>query len=475
VRLLWGLLFFLLISGCAGRGFQIKEATPEIRTEISRLSRGEVPEEPGGWTSFQGGPLNNGISGVEIGGTSLEVLWEFSPGKHVWEYGQEMAAWSPCPVFGDIQGRTLLFTGCHDRNIYCLEAATGKMLWQRATGGLALSSPLLIQGKEGGMAVLVVVSSDRSIHGIDPSTGTIQWTRELYPWTNTVTPSLTSSPALWVRPGAEDLVVATIFNTDMKWFRPVREGLLLLATSAGEIVLRKSISSTPVSSPAVISLGKDRAVALVAERKGRLMAFSLPEGDLLWHRIFSGNLYATPSVIRMKDGRFMVVVGDFYGRVETLDAITGETLWEGAKLGYFINATPALMRDDVGNGGIRFFVGSFDRMVHGFDADAGKRYFSLMTGKYVASCCTTARMNGRNAVLVQSLDRNLYAIDAADGSVMVKMRAGDMIWPYERPGRTLWSSPVPVMVKGRGAMVVVPFHDGRIRAFMASDASVMEE
>lgn len=445
-------LCLIFFSGCSKR-VDIPPAGEAEKREIAGLAAAAVadgdkgsPPFDGTWTSFQGGPGNTGFSGIEFSGQSIEVLWSYSPGTHVWDYSEEMAAWSPTPVTGRANGRNLVFLGSHDRNVYALDADTGEMVWQRATGGLAMGSPLFMPPDGEEPAVLATVSSDRTVYGLAPASGKVLWSVEVSPWSDTVMPSVTSSPAA-VRLNGRNALVCTMFTADRRWIRSVQEGYLLVVGRDGAVVLKRKISTTPLSSPAVVPLSDGRAIAFVAERKGRIMAFSLPEGNLLWKRVLPGSVFGSPSAAVTPEG-IRVFIGDFYGQVSVLDGVTGEMAWS-VKLGFFINATPTVM---TAGGETLFFVGSYDRMIHGFSLSSKKRIFSVMTGKYVSACGTIANLGGRFVIMYPSLDRSLYCVDGATGKIVIQRVIDDMLWPYEKPGRTLWPSVGFGFSGGRPAM-----------------------
>ena len=82
-------------------------------------------------------------------------LWAFETGDNV----------ASRPV---VAGDTVVF-GCENRNVYGLDAATGKKRWTVRTGGPVVSSPAFEDG------VVVVGSDDGAVYGLDPSTGREEW------------------------------------------------------------------------------------------------------------------------------------------------------------------------------------------------------------------------------------------------------------------------------------------------------------
>lgn len=447
-----------------------------FRSEVNQSSGSEFCDYKGSsWPSFQGDIGNTGYSDMVYSGTTIEKAWEFDLGDHTWEYTSEMASWSLSPVYAEFETKKMLFTGCHDRNFYAIDAKTGSLVWQRPLGGLSMSAPLFTmitsadpKGSKFLRPVVIAACSDRSIYCLDAFNGEIIWSRELAKWSETVEPSVTGSPLI-VKIGGKSLVAFTFFHSDKAFLKSVQQGMIvLLNPDTGMVVKGRVISKSPLSSPCV-GVIEDKAVLYTADRAGCIYALTLPDLRLLWKKVLMGRIFSSPSFYNtLKEP--IVSIADMYGMISLFNGITGEPVWS-VKTGFFVNTTPAVSGDKVfrllGNereniyvSHPRIYVGSFDRMIHAYDVDEKKKLFSFSTQKYVSSNFFNCFINKRDAIVFASLDRNLYIIDAITGKELFRHSTSDMLWSFERPGQTVWSGPIPA-----GDLIVLPTPGNTIMAF----------
>ena len=66
-----------------------------------------------------------------------------------------------------VDGR--VYVGSWDKNIYCLDAATGTLVWNYTTGGMVDSSPAVADGR------VYVGSNDDKVYCLDAATGALIW------------------------------------------------------------------------------------------------------------------------------------------------------------------------------------------------------------------------------------------------------------------------------------------------------------
>jgi outer membrane protein assembly factor BamB len=171
-------------------------------------------------------------------------LWAFLTGDNV--------ATQPA-VFED-----LVIFGSEDRNVYAVDRASGKLRWQRETGGAVVSSPALAR-IPGGTTLVIIGSDDGAAYGLDAQTGAPVWTYE------------TGKP-----------VEAPVI---------VAEGLALVTSTAGTVTALDPASGEEVwnadnsgrairFAPAV---SEDRL--FVMDQQGYLSAYSLADGRRLWQSL----------------------------------------------------------------------------------------------------------------------------------------------------------------------------------------------
>ena len=63
----------------------------------------------------------------------------------------------------------IVYVGSNDRNVYALEAATGKLVWKYATGDPVVSSPAVADG------IVYIGSEDGKVYALGAATGKLVW------------------------------------------------------------------------------------------------------------------------------------------------------------------------------------------------------------------------------------------------------------------------------------------------------------
>jgi outer membrane protein assembly factor BamB len=193
---------------------------------------------------------------------------------------------------------------------------------------------------------------------------------------------------------------------------------------------------------------------------GNLYACDARTGDVVWNAISEHRIDAAPLVANIS-GSPVVIVANAWGMVRALHAETGVDLWY-YKAGHEILSTPVLFKaGDM----IMLAIGSSDRCVHAIEAKAGDEVWKFQTGKYVVSSPAVASINGRPTIFITSLDNSLYVLDGETGCKLMEFASGDMLWPYETRGASLWSSPSLIQRDNGKALLLYPAHDGKLYAF----------
>jgi outer membrane protein assembly factor BamB len=197
-----------------------------------------------------------------------------------------------------IDGR-LYFLGA-GRMAYCIDAVTGKDLWQRKlTGDFRdefLQSSIVVAD---GVAVVLC----GSLFGLDTATGEIFWEGD-----KKTTHGTHSSPVVWSGSG-RDLVIANVGNGDTMCLEP-RTGkeLWRIRSEGGQ--------STPV-------IAGDRLITYGSSRKRGLRCFRLSPSKATHEWTFNGT--ADPGSSPVVVGGNVFVQGD--RRLACVDLVTGETRW----------------------------------------------------------------------------------------------------------------------------------------------------
>jgi len=115
---------------------------------------GLAPSAPADWAAFRGDPALNGVAPGALA-LPLAERWSFQAGKGI----------VPSPVVAG--GR--LYVGCDDHRLYCLDAASGALLWAHETKDI-LEAPATVVGER-----VFVGVTDGSFLALDAASGALAW------------------------------------------------------------------------------------------------------------------------------------------------------------------------------------------------------------------------------------------------------------------------------------------------------------
>ncbi len=226
-------------------------------------------------------------------------LWAFETGDNV----------ASRPV---VAGDTVVF-GSENRNIYGLDAGTGRERWTVSTGGPVVSSPAFEDG------VVIIGSDDGAVYGLDPETGDEKW-----------------------RYLAKAAVEAPVTAADGVAYVASRSGeLTALDAKSGKEIWTSSQGQILRTAPAV----GDEEVFVVDDAYD-LLAFDRRTGKKLWEN--PAGSYVGPPLVAGDE----LVVARNDGHIERL-SFDGERTggWDGAVAGNPIDGDPSFSIGPVAGGG----------------------------------------------------------------------------------------------------------------------------
>ncbi len=420
-------------------------------------ARGPTPWP--GWTVFHGNAARTGVAPLDFSAPPFSRAWTFSLGRHTWSYCQGASVWSACAISGTVDGKPRIFVGAYDHNLYALDPDTGRETWRFTTGCLVAAAPAF--AVVDGQPMVFAASSDRSVYGLDARTGRKLWQFETYSWTYTIGESVTGSPLL-VPLGKRLTLFFTMWNSDRRPLRTVQTGELFAVDAAtGQLRWRRKLASTPLSSPAFLDVD-GRPTVFTGSESGAFIACDARTGRTVFRIVTGHKVLAAPVCTRIAQ-QPIVFITNAFGMVRCLSARSGRFIWK-YKTGHEVLSTPALVK---AGGKLLLVVGSSDRFVHAIEAKTGRRVWRFMTRKYVVASPAVANVRGRPMVFINSLDNALYGLDAETGCEILRFESGDMLWPYETRGSSIWSS-ASVATRANGKpLLLYPAYDGRLYAFAA--------
>ncbi|MGW0879286.1 outer membrane protein assembly factor BamB family protein [Streptomyces sp. NPDC002671] len=292
------------------------------------------------------------------------VRWRFTTGGPVMS--------SPTVTDG------VVYVGSDDKNVYALDATTGKRKWHYLTGDKVEGAPTVTEG------VLYVGSTDGSVYALNAATGERKWH---YPTGNRLEAAPTVADGVVYIGGSNAVTALDAATGDKKW----------------AVVCDSSLELPTVADGVVYIAGYNFVTALDAET-----------GDEKWARRASDWGFARKNLWiesdAPEDWRFTsptVADGVLYigssKRVYALDAATGNKKWAYATGGQ-VQGAPTVADKVV-------YVGCSSKAVYAVDAATGNRKWAYVTGESVQS--SPAVVDG--IVYVGSDDHNVYALDTTTG------------------------------------------------------------
>jgi len=397
---------------------------------------------------------------VDLGGEESPRGWTFEPAHHPFGYQPGLPVWSS-PALGRVAGRPVLAIGCHDGNLYLLDAATGAELWRHTTGGVVAGAPLLWW--DGARHLVIAAASDRQLVALDAESGARVWNALVEPWTSTLGGARLSAPALaWVA-GRPAVVVG-----HWVWDKSLGGNRQAAAVSAfdalrGTRLWRAELLDNRVGDPLFVRVD-GRGLVLVGSLDGNLRALVADTGALAWSLRETLPIAGAPGFADGPEGP-RVVVGSHFGALRGLDGRSGEVLWSH-EVGQWIAAAPALVED----GDRRLWVfGAFDDRVHAVEALGGAPAWRHPTGGPVYSAPAVVPTEGEATVIVAAEDHQLHGLAARDGADLWTVYVGGPRWDGVPLGETRWGSPAAARIGG-GWMIYFGSYDGVLYAFPLSQA-----
>ena len=223
-----------------------------------------------------------------------------------------------------------------------------------------------------------------------------------------------------------------------------------------------------ISSPAVSG-----GLVVVGSTDGSLYGLNRADGTQRWKFDTRGPVMSSPAI-----ANGLVYVASVDGNIYAVDSATGAQRWAFATRGERRFTAPGihgaiprtermpdpfdvfLSSPTVANGTV--YIGSGDQQVYALDAATGTLKWSFATGDVVHAAPALAN----NTVYIGSWDRNLYALDAATGKEKWRYTTGNDTTIYNQIG--LASSPAVA-----GGMVFVGGRDGKFHAVSAESGKLV--
>jgi outer membrane protein assembly factor BamB len=300
------------------------------------------------------------------------------PGQQLWAFSTDDEVHTAPTVANGV-----VYFGSNDKNLYAVDAATGRKRWALDTGSVVNSSAAVVGD------MVYVGTYGHGLYAVDTATGRKRWTFTGSGSWPVASPVVSGGVAY---AGSED---GTFYAVDaatgkQRWkFRGTKDGL---------------VDSAPAVVGGVVYFGSD---------DNRLYALDAATGRKRWDFDTGDNLDSPP----------VVTGGRVYasnGRLYALDAATGKVRWSltGARHKAPIPGYRALMAPTVVGGVV--YVGEEIEYLFALDAATGRKRWTFRTGNSVFPAPVVAA----GVVYVGCDDGYLYAVDARTGTKRWAFRTG---------------------------------------------------
>lgn len=318
------------------------------------------------------------------------------------------------PVYSSpIVHKNKVFVGSYDRNLYALDAMTGKVLWTFPTGGELLGTPVVADG------TVYFGAKDNKVYAIDAESGKLLWDYE-----------------------TQGAVLTSVLYHDQKVFAGSQD-LYFYALDASKNAKADSRRVWRMRLPEPIELYSGiyaspafgEGSIFIAGKSGGIYAVDPKSGGRNWQRKTASAIYSSPVV---RDGVFYVAT--YERKLYALNAKTGKTVWSKGLEGEAPYAAPVVTSDRIfmalKNGHIRVYDRAKGLLKADIDLCAGIESTPVITG------------NG--TLYAGCVDNGFYALDPATGGVL---------WRY------VTSAPVHASPAITDDAVYIAAEDGSVYAF----------
>ncbi len=312
------------------------------------------------WSMFRHDLSHSGYS-ASVAPDTNQTQWIFLTGSDVYS--------SPAVTDGKV------FIGSSDGKVYCLNAATGALIWNSTISNGVTPSPAVVDGR-----VYVGTWGDDRVYCLDAADGGFIWSYK-------TGSGVVSSPAV-----VDGRVYIGSYDGKVYCLNAVTGAFMWSYSTGGQVY----------SSPAVVD-GK----VYVGSRSGILFCLNAVAGTLNWTYTTGGDVDSSPAVVDDK-----VYVGSDDTKVYCINASDGMHIWNYTT-GDNVESSPAVADGKV-------FACSMDGKTYCLDAENGTSIWNYTIGNVYSS---PAVADGK--VFVGS-STQFYCLNVADGALIWRYATGNV-------------------------------------------------
>jgi outer membrane protein assembly factor BamB len=308
----------------------------------------------------------------------------------------------------------MIYFGCCDRNVYCLDAKTGRLVWKFRTEGAIMDGPSPVHG-----GLLYIGSYDHSMYALHAATGRLAWK--------------------FMTEG--EIASTPVQDNGMVYFGSRDRNIYALDAKTGSLAWKFRTSDGIISEPRV---WKDRLI--IGSYDHFLYCLEKKTGRLLWKFATQGEIQNS-NAFGTRDG--VVYFGSFDNFLRAVNIGTGRLLWKTRTGSYGMGVGPVIYKDMIlqqtrdgilfcldlngrilwksgpGNNvqgpplvhGDMIYFGSFDHNMYCVGLDGREMWrFRMQAGAYGRPVVSGGM------IYVPSFDCNLYAVNLGTRELAWKFR-----------------------------------------------------
>lgn len=295
----------------------------------------------------------------------------------------------------------VVYIGSDDKNLYALDAATGKGKWKFSTGGIVRSSPAVVAG------TVYFGSYDGLFYALDAATGAVKWKFETGGERKFTAVGLHGlKPRKQAMPDFWDFYLSSpAVDKGIVYFGSSDGNLYALDAQTGSLKWKFATQGVVHSSPALAD-----SVVYFGSWDSYLYALDAATGQEKW-RFKTGedkvnyNQVGIQSSPAVSDG--VVYVGCRDSHLYAVDAKTGKEKWNFSTHGSWVNTSPAVYDETA-------YIGTpIPGVFRAVDTTTGKERFNFDARMLIFSSPAVAG----GMVYFGSFNGKLYALDTKTGKV----------------------------------------------------------
>ncbi|MEO0180400.1 MAG: PQQ-binding-like beta-propeller repeat protein [candidate division WOR-3 bacterium] len=261
------------------------------------------------------------------------------------------------PGIADLDGdghAEVIFGSCAG-TIYCLDGASGSLLWSYKTGSDAITAALAMDFDGNGESEVVMGSFDGGAYCFSAS-GAVKWRFETYGqiWSSPAALDVSGdgNPEVFVGSRSDTLYCVDGPTGTRRWASPVGADIGPSAPAIGDV----NLDGIPE--------------VLLGCEDGKLYCFDAFNGSLTWSYQTGGGIWSSPCIL-VHDGAKRILFGSNDGYFYCLSGY-GSLIWR-YHLGGYTNSSPSYADLD-GDGSVEVLIGNSDGFLFCFGVDGSLKW-----------------------------------------------------------------------------------------------------